>query len=106
MSPSWCFLSGPFTGTGQTGSNTRPCPPSFWTAGGIYIFAVLFHWGILVVFLGHLIGFLFPGIILAWHSSAARLISAQIAIFTFGLAVLIGLAALFIRRISRPASAW
>src|SRR3972149_3034429 len=70
--------------------------------GGIYIFAVLFHWGILVVFLGHLIGFLFPDAILAWHSSAVRLIAAEIVIFTFGLSVLIGLTALFIRRISRP----
>ena len=54
------------------------------------------------MFLGHLIGFLFPDAILAWHSSVARLISAQIVIFTFGLAVLIGLVGLFIRRISQP----
>src|SRR3990170_58283 len=74
----------------------------FLEGGGIYIFAVLFHWGILIVFLGHLIAFLFPGIILAWHSSAARLITSEIVIFTFGLAILIGLAGLFIRRISHP----
>jgi nitrate reductase gamma subunit len=74
----------------------------FLEGGGIYIFAVLFHWGILVVFLGHLIAFLFPGATLAWHSSAARLIADEIVIFTFGLAVLIGLVGLFIRRISQP----
>src|SRR3989304_10457929 len=76
----------------------------FLEGGGIYIFAVLFHWGILVVFLGHLLGFLFPGLILAWHSGAARMIAAQIAIFTFGLAVFIGLVALFFRRASAPPS--
>ena len=74
----------------------------FLEGGGIYIFAVLFHWGILVVFLGHLTVFLFPGLTLTWHSSAARLIADEIIIFTFGLAVLIGLVALFIRRISQP----
>jgi len=74
----------------------------FLEGGGIYIFAVLFHWGILVVFLGHLIAFLFPGLTLAWHSSAARLIADEIVIFTFGLAVLIGLVGLVIRRISHP----
>lgn len=74
----------------------------FLEGGGIYIFAVLFHWGILVVFLGHLIAFLFPGLTLSWHSSATRLIADEIVIFTFGLAVLIGLVGLFIRRISHP----
>jgi nitrate reductase gamma subunit len=74
----------------------------FLEGGGIYIFAVLFHWGILVVFLGHLITFLFPGLSLAWHSSSVRLIVDEIVIFTFGLAVLIGLVGLFIRRISHP----
>jgi nitrate reductase gamma subunit len=74
----------------------------FLEGGGIYIFAVLFHWGILVVFLGHLTVFLFPGATLAWHSSAVRLIADEIVIFTFGLSVLIGLSALFIRRISHP----
>ena len=54
------------------------------------------------MFLGHLIAFLFPGLTLAWHSSAARLITSEIVIFTFGLAILIGLAGLFIRRISHP----
>ena len=46
--------------------------------------------------------FLFPAATLAWHSSAVRLIADEIVIFTFGLSVLIGLIALFIRRISRP----
>jgi len=74
----------------------------FLEGGGIYIFAVLFHWGILIVFLGHLIAFLFPGATLAWHSSAARLIADEIVIFTFGLAVLIGFSGLIIRRVSQP----
>ena len=74
----------------------------FLEGGGIYIFAVLFHWGILIVFLGHLLAFLFPGVTLAWHSSATRLIADEIVIFTFGLAALIGFAGLIIRRVSHP----
>jgi nitrate reductase gamma subunit len=85
-----------------TGFTYSSLSSQFLDGGGIYIFAVLFHWGILVVFLGHLTVFLFPGATLAWHSSAVRLIADEIVIFTFGLSVLIGLAALFIRRMSRP----
>jgi len=85
-----------------TGFKVSSLSSQFLDGGGIYIFAVLFHWGILVVFLGHVIAFLFPEATLAWHSSAARLIADEIVIFTFGLSVLIGLAALFIRRMSRP----
>jgi len=96
------FLAGAIYRYRATGFKYSSLSSQFLDGGGIYIFAVLFHWGILVVFLGHVIAFLFPGAILAWHSSAVRLIAAEIVIFTFGLAVLIGLTALFIRRMSRP----
>ena len=85
-----------------TGFKYSSLSSQFLEGGGIYIFAVLFHFGILVVFLGHLVAFLFPGATLAWHSSAARLIADEVVIFTFGLAVLIGLTGLFIRRLLRP----
>ncbi len=85
-----------------TGFKYSSLSSQFLDGGGIYIFAVLFHWGILVVFLGHLIAFLFPQATLAWHSSAVRLIADEVVIFTFGLSVLIGMAGLFIRRMSRP----
>jgi nitrate reductase gamma subunit len=74
----------------------------FLEARGIYVFAVLFHWGILVVFLGHLVAFLFPQATLAWHANVTRLIVDEVVIFTFGLGVLIGLVALFLRRLSHP----
>src|SRR3989304_7246092 len=96
------FLAGAIYRYRATGFKYSSLSSQFLEGGGIYIFAVLFHWGILIVFLGHLIGFLFPGIILAWHSGAARMISAQIAIFTFGLAVFIGFAGLIIRRVAHP----
>ena len=96
------FLVGAIYRYRATGFKVSSLSSQFIEGGGIYIFAVLFHWGILVVFLGHVVAFLFPEATLAWHSSAARLIADEIVIFTFGLSVLIGLSALFIRRISRP----
>ena len=96
------FLVGAIHRYRATGFKYSSLSSQFLEGRGIYIFAVLFHWGILIVFLGHLIAFLFPGLTLAWHSSAARLITSEIVIFTFGLAILIGLAGLFIRRISHP----
>lgn len=96
------FLVGSIYRYRSNGFKYSSLSSQFLEGGGIYIFAVLFHWGILVVFLGHLTVFLFPGLTLAWHSSAVRLIADEIVIFTFGLAVLIGLVGLFIRRISHP----
>ena len=37
---------------------------------------VPFHWGILMIFLGHMVAFLFPTAVLAWNSDPARLIVA------------------------------
>ena len=96
------FLAGAIYRYRATGFKYSSLSSQFLEGRGIYIFAVLFHWGILIVFLGHLIAFLLPDAILTWHSSAVRLISAEIVIFTFGLGLLIGLAGLFIRRITHP----
>lgn len=60
--------------------------------------SVPFHWGILVLFLGHLIGFLFPSSVLAWNSEPVRLIIIEISAFIFSVAVLIGLINLLYRR--------
>ncbi len=61
-----------------------------------------FHIGILVVFFGHLAAFLFPGATLAWNSIPVRLIILEVTAFTFGLSMLVGLAALMVRRVTNP----
>ena len=61
-----------------------------------------FHIGIMVVFFGHLTAFLLPGPTLAWNSSPIRLIVLEVTAFTFGLSVLVGLAALMVRRFTNP----
>ncbi len=61
-----------------------------------------FHIGILVVFFGHLTAFLLPRATLAWNSIPVRLIVLEVTAFTFGLSVLVGLAALMVRRFTNP----
>ena len=61
-----------------------------------------FHIGILVVFAGHLIAFLFPTATLAWNSIPVRLIILEVTAFVFGLSVLVGLVSLMYRRLTHP----
>ncbi len=59
-----------------------------------------FHWGILILFLGHLIAFLFPSAILAWNGQPLRLLILEITSFAFGLSALLGIILLIKRRLS------
>jgi nitrate reductase gamma subunit len=58
-----------------------------------------FHWGIIFLFFGHLVAFLFPAEVLLWNSVPLRLIILEIAAFGFGIAALAGLVILIIRRL-------
>ncbi len=60
------------------------------------------HWGILMVFLGHLVVFLLPESVLAWNSDPARLILHEGLGFTFAVAIVVGLVGLIIRRLTNP----
>jgi len=59
-----------------------------------------FHWGLLVIFFGHLIAFLFPSAILAWNGQPVRLLILEVSSFAFGLSVLLGLVLLIRRRMT------
>lgn len=63
---------------------------------------VPFHYGILVVILGHVVAFLIPRSILWWNSVPARLYVLEVSALVFGLLTLIGLAALVVRRVRTP----
>ena len=63
---------------------------------------VPFHFGILMVFLGHLAAFMFPAAVLAWNSNPVRLIAHEGVGFTFAVALLVGLVALILRRLFHP----
>jgi nitrate reductase gamma subunit len=61
-----------------------------------------FHWGILFLFLGHLVAFLVPRGLLAFNSHPVRLLIIEVSALMFGLIVLAGLITLFVRRTTNP----
>ncbi len=66
----------------------------------LFFGSMLFHWSVLVVFVGHLLAFLFPSWVLGLYSNRASLVIYEEMVgFTFGLGALLGLVWLFIRRI-------
>ncbi len=60
---------------------------------------VPFHYGILLVLSGHLLGLLIPNTILAWNSHPLRLYVLEITGLALGLLALVGLVSLVIRRL-------
>lgn len=63
---------------------------------------VPFHYGILTIFLGHLIGFLIPRSVLAWNGRPVRLYLLEVTALAFGVLTLIGMVAMLHRRFSNP----
>lgn len=59
-----------------------------------------FHWGIVTLFFGHLIGFLIPSGVLAWNSRPVRLYVLEITALAFALLTLFGLGVLIYRRLT------
>ena len=60
--------------------------------------SVPFHLGILLVFLGHLVGFLVPRSVMAWNAVPVRLLILETTGLMAGLLCLVGLAVLVLRR--------
>lgn len=63
---------------------------------------VPFHFGIIVVLLGHFVAFLIPRQILLWNSKPLRLYVLEATALAFGLAALIGFLAIIVRRVTEP----
>jgi nitrate reductase gamma subunit len=59
---------------------------------------VPFHYGLLIVLLGHLVAFLVPRSILAWNAVPLRLYILEVAALIFGLLTLVGLVVAMWRR--------
>jgi len=59
-----------------------------------------FHIGIVALFFGHLIGFLFPKSVIAFTGQPARLLIIEISAFAFGLLSLFGILTLIFRRVT------
>ena len=84
----------------QRGFTVSSLSSQFLEGDKLFWGTIPFHFGILVVFVGHLIAFLLPQATLAWNSVPLRLIVLEVTAFVFGLSVVIGLAALLWRRVS------
>jgi nitrate reductase gamma subunit len=59
-----------------------------------------FHIGIVTLFFGHAIGFLFPSSVISFTGQPTRLLILEISAFAFGLLSLFGISTLIYRRIS------
>ncbi|MFO0590038.1 MAG: respiratory nitrate reductase subunit gamma [Polyangiaceae bacterium] len=62
--------------------------------------SVPFHLGILIVFFGHVTGFLIPSGVIAWNGTPARLLVLESTGLCAGIVTLVGLVILMIRRAS------
>lgn len=59
-----------------------------------------FHWGLLVIFFGHLIAFAVPKAVILWNGHPVRLLILELSSLVFALSALIGLILLIKRRFS------
>jgi nitrate reductase gamma subunit len=96
------LLIGTYQRYRNTGFKVSSLSTQFLEGKQLFWASVPFHWGILVVFFGHLIAFLIPSGILAWNSNPLRLLVLQITAWAFGLSVLVGLLGLIMRRLTNP----
>jgi nitrate reductase gamma subunit len=62
--------------------------------GGLFM-----HWGIVALFFGHLIAFLFPASVIAWNGNPVRLIILEAAALIFGISFFVGVVILIFRRL-------
>ena len=63
---------------------------------------VPFHYGVLVILLGHIIGFLVPKAVIAWNAKPLRLYILEVSALIFGLLTLIGFVNVIVRRLRSP----
>lgn len=64
--------------------------------------SVPFHWGLVFLFFGHLIAFLFPRSVIAWNGLPLRLFILELSAMAFAFLSLSGLLMLIIRRLGTP----
>ena len=62
--------------------------------------SVPFHYGILVVLSGHVLGFLMPKVILSWNAAPLRLVILEVTGIAFAVLTLVGLTNIVVRRMT------
>ena len=96
------FIIGTIYRYRQTGFSVTSLSAQFLEGKQGFWGTVPFHWGLLMVFLGHLVAFAFPKAVLAWNADPARLIIHEGLGFTFAVAIFLGLCLLIWRRLTNP----
>jgi len=96
------FLIGTIYRYRQTKFTVSSLSSQFLEGKKLFWGTIPFHIGLLAVFTGHLITFLFPGLTLTWNSIPVRLIILEVSAFIFGISVLFGLLSLLWRRMTNP----
>ena len=71
----------------------------FLESGNLFWGVMFFHWALLIVLAGHLFAFLFPKGQLLWNTYPIRLIILEVAAFTFGILIFVGLVIIISRRL-------
>lgn len=66
----------------------------------LFLGSQLFHWGLVILFFGHLIAFLFPDSVIGWYRQPVRLLILETSAFVFGLSAFFGLILLIHRRLT------
>ncbi len=84
----------------STNFNYSSLSSQFLEGNKLFWGSIPFHFGIMIVFFGHLFAFLMPETLLTWNAEPARLIILEVTGLIFALALLIGLTLLFIRRLT------
>lgn len=74
----------------------------FLEAKDLFWGSVPWHYGILTLFVGHLIGFLCPQHVAIWNSIPLRLLILEVTALVFGLLSLVGIILLIRRRLNHP----
>jgi nitrate reductase gamma subunit len=62
----------------------------------------LWHWGIIIVLLGHFFAFLMPSVILAWNAQPVRLFLLEATGLAMAMLALLGIVGLIVRRLYHP----
>jgi len=94
------FLIGTILRYRMTKFSVSSLSSQFLESRSLFWGSVPFHFGIIILFFGHLIGFLFPSSVIAFNSEPVRLLILEVSGFIAGLMMLFGLVMLLYRRIT------
>ena len=96
------FLIGSIWRYKQTGFRVSSLSSQFLEGGALFWGSIPFHFGVLFLFFGHLIAFLFPQSVLAWNSQPLRLLILEGTGLVFAFCMFFGLVGLMLRRLTNP----